>query len=39
MRRSGAWVTRRWWYQEELELAGEREAMVVAGDWEGESEE
>ena len=32
VRRSGAWVARRWWYQERMELAGAREVEAVA-DW------
>ena len=30
VRRPGVWVTRRWWYQEGLDLAGARAATAVA---------
>ena len=35
VRRSGAWVKRRWWDQEGLKVEGERVATAAAKDWEG----
>ena len=38
VQRPEAWVDRRWWDQEGMELAGARLETVAAGDGEGGSE-
>ena len=36
VRNPGDWVDRRWWYQEGINLAGERERAAAAADGEKE---
>ena len=38
VRRPGSWVSRRWWEQEGLDLAGEREQVVADGEEDGSVE-